>query len=390
MDAPGMSFGAMVASARSPRFPKAAMRASFLLAALSGTYQPAEECTAGPAPSRALASIARFLPIPGDKPMTRRLILAAAIAAGLMSITVPGIAQQGYPNKPIRLVVPYPPGGGADGLARMIGNKLEAKLGQPVVIDNKPGANTMLASAEVARARNDGYTLLYVASSFTINPSLYKVPYDTEKAFAAVGMVAEVPLIIIRNQKVPYNTVQELIAAAKAKPGSINYGSYGQGSPAHLGGELLESMAGVEMMHIPYKGSAPALNDLLAGQINVGFSSIEPALPLIATKKVHPIAVMTKKRIAALPDVPAVAEVIPGFEAIGWNGIVAPAGTPAAIVAKLNAAINESVKDADVQQKYARQGVEADPMSPEAFDKLIKDEIAKWADVVKKAGVKAE
>lgn len=322
--------------------------------------------------------------------MTRRVILAAAVAAGLMSITAAGFAQQAYPNKPIRLVVPYPPGGGADGLARMIGQKLESKLGQSVVIENKPGANTMLASAEVARARPDGYTLLYVASSFTINPSLYKVPYDTEKAFTAVGMVAEVPLIIIRNQKVPYATVQELIAAAKAKPGSIAYASYGQGSPAHLGGELLESMAGIEMMHVPYKGSAPALNDLIGGQLNVGFSSIEPALPLIAMKKVHPIAVMTKKRIAALPDVPAVAEVIPGFEAIGWNGIVAPAGTPAPIVAKLNAAINESVKDADVQAKYAKQGVEADPLSPEAFGQMIRDEIAKWSEVVRKAGVKAE
>ena len=322
--------------------------------------------------------------------MTRRTILAAVVAAGLMSMISVGLAQQVYPNKPIRLVVPYPAGGGADGLARMIGNKLESKLGQTVVIDNKPGANTMLASSEVARAKADGYTLLYVASSFTINPSLYKVPYDTEKAFAPVGMVAEVPLIIIRNHKVPYNTVQELIAAAKAKPGSINYASYGQGSPAHLGGELLESLAGIEMMHIPYKGSAPALADLLGGQVNVAFSSIEPALALISTSKVHPIAVMTKKRIGALPNVPTVAELIPGFEAIGWNGIVAPAGTPPAIVAKLNAAINESLSDADVQAKYAKQGVEADPMSPEAFSKLISSEIAKWGDVVKKAGVKVQ
>ena len=322
--------------------------------------------------------------------MTRRAILAACVAASLISLTSAASAQQGYPTRPIRLVVPYPAVGGADGLARMIGQKLEAKLGQAIIIDNKPGANTMLASAEVARAKPDGYTLLYVASSFTINPSLYKVPYDTEKAFTAVGMVAEVPLIIIRNDKVNYNTVQELVAAAKGKPGSIAYASYGQGSPAHLGGELLESVAVVEMMHVPYKGNAPALNDLLGGQVNVSFSSIEPALPLIATKKVHPIAVMTKKRIAALPNVPAVAEVYPGFEAIGWNGIVAPAGTPAPIMAQLNAAINEAVKSQDVQAKFAKQGVEADPLSPQAFRKLISDEIAKRADIVKQAGVKAE
>jgi tripartite-type tricarboxylate transporter receptor subunit TctC len=321
--------------------------------------------------------------------MNRRAMLAAAVAASLLS--APAVhAQAAYPNKPIRLVVPYPAGGGADGLARMIGQKMSEALGQSVVIDNKPGANTMLASAEVARAPADGYTLLYVASSFTINPSLYKVPYDTEKAFAPVGMVAEVPLLIIRNQKASYNTLKDLVDAAKAKPGSINYASYGQGSPAHLGGELLESIATVEMTHVPYKGSAPALNDLLGGQVEVAFSSIEPALPLIATKKVHPIAVMTKARIPALPDVPAVAETYPGFEAIGWNGIVAPAGTPSEIVGKLNEVINKSVRSADVQAKYAKQGVVADPMEPAAFAKLIKDEIAKWADVVKKAKVQVQ
>lgn len=316
----------------------------------------------------------------------RRVILAAA----LTSLAASSFAQQAYPIKTIRLVVPYPAGGGADGLARMISTKLGEKLGQSVVIDNKPGANTMLASNEVARAQPDGYTLLYVASSFTINPSLYKVPYDTEKAFAPVGMVAEVPLIIIRNNKVSYNTVPELIAVAKAKPGSIDYASYGQGSPAHLGGELLESMAGIEMTHVPYKGSAPAITDLLGGQVPVAFSSIEPALPLIRTNRAHAIAVMTKKRIASLPDVPAVSEYIPGFEAIGWNGIVAPAGTPPEIVAKLNAAINEVVQLPDVQEKYAKQGVEADPMSPQSFSKLIRDEITKWSGVVRKAGVKVD
>jgi tripartite-type tricarboxylate transporter receptor subunit TctC len=322
--------------------------------------------------------------------MIRRTILVVAIAASLASVAGTASAQEGYPNKSVRLVVPYPAGGGADGLARLIGNKLSEALGQAVVIDNKPGANTMLASAEVARAPADGYTLLYVASSITINPSLYKVPYDTMKAFAPVAMVAEIPLIIIRNQKAPYNTLAEFLAAAKKRPGGISYASYGQGSPAHLGGELLQRVAGVDMVHIPYKGSAPAMNDLLGGQVEVAFSSIEPALAFIATKKIHPIAVMTKKRIAALPDVPAVAETFSGFEAIGWNGIVAPAGTPAAIVSKLNQAINDAVKKPEVQAIYAKQGVEADPMSPEAFGRLMKDEIAKWGDVVKKAGVKVD
>ena len=322
--------------------------------------------------------------------MMRRTMMMAAVASGLALSAGAALAQSPYPNKPIRLVVPYPAGGGADGLARMVAQKMADSLGQSIVIDNKPGANTMLASNEVARAQPDGYTLLYVASSFAINPSLYKVPYDTVKAFEPVGMVAEVPLIIIRNHKVPYNTVTELIAAAKARPDSIDYASYGQGSPAHLGGELLESMAGVSMTHVPYKGSAPALNDLMGGQVNVAFSSIEPALQLVATKRVHPIAVMTKKRIAALPNVPTVAEVLPGFEAIGWNGIVAPAGTPAAIVSKLNAVLNEAVKSPSIAEKYAKQGVEADPMSAQEFGKLIADEISKWGDVVKKAGVKVD
>jgi tripartite-type tricarboxylate transporter receptor subunit TctC len=184
--------------------------------------------------------------------------------------------------------------------------------------------------------------------------------------------------------------VQDLVAAAKAKPGSIAFASYGLGSPAHLGAELLKSVAGVHMMHVPYKGSAPALTDLLGGQVNVDFSSIEPALPLIASNKVHPIAVMTKKRIKALPNVPAVAEVYPGFEAVGWNGIVAPAGTPAPIVAKLNTAINDAVTSPEMQQRYAVQGVEANPMTPEAFGKLIKDEIVKWGEVVRKANVKVD
>ncbi|MBK5204707.1 MAG: tripartite tricarboxylate transporter substrate binding protein [Polaromonas sp.] len=320
--------------------------------------------------------------------MTRRAILATAIAACLASVTGVTYAQDAYPSKPVRLVVPYPPGGGADGLARMIARKLSDAIGQTVIIDNKPGANTMLASTEVSRAPADGYTLLYIASSFTINPSLYKVPYDTVQAFAPVAMVAEVPLIIIRNPKAPYNTLADLLTAAKANPGKINFASYGQGSPAHLGGELLASIAGVEMMHIPYKGSAPALTDLIGGQVEINFSSVEPALPLINTKKVYPIAVMTKKRIAALPDVPAVSETFPGFEAIGWNGIVAPAGTPAAIINRLNQAVNEAVNSPELQANYAKQGVVADPMSPEAFGKLIKDEIVKWGEVVKKASVK--
>jgi tripartite-type tricarboxylate transporter receptor subunit TctC len=317
--------------------------------------------------------------------------MLAAMALTVIGLSAPAIAlSQSYPVKPIRMVVPYTPGGGADSLARVIAVKMAEKLGQIVVIENKPGANTMLASEYVARQPADGYTLLYVASAFTINPSLYKQTFSVEKDFAPVALVAQVPLIIIANNNYPVRTLPELLAAARAQPGQLTYASYGQGSPAHLGGELLQSLTGVRMLHIPYKGSAPALTDLLGGQVNIAFSSIEPALQLIRADKVRSIAVMSAKRIAALPNVPAVAEFVAGFEAIGWNGIVLPAGTAPDIVQKLNAVINSTVQSADIRENFARQGVDVDVKSPESFGQMMKAEIVKWEAVVRKAGVKAE
>ncbi|WP_423199658.1 MULTISPECIES: tripartite tricarboxylate transporter substrate binding protein [unclassified Cupriavidus] len=322
---------------------------------------------------------------------TRAFFRTAILAAGLAGAFIHQPCAAAPDNdRPIRLVVPYPAGGGADGLARLVGKRVAEILSQPVVIENKPGANTMLASTDVARRAPDGLTLLYVASSFSINPSLYNVPYDTERDFVPVALVAKVPLIIIRNLDTPYATLADLLAAAKARPGRITFASYGQGSPAHLGGELLESMAGVQMKHIPYKGSSPALTDLMGGHVEIAFSSIEPALQLLGAKKVAPIAVMTRQRIPQLPDVPAVAETIPGFEAIGWNGIVAPKGTPAAVVGKLNAAINEALTSSEIREHLARQGVEPGALSPDAFGAMIRSEIAKWSAIVKTANVKVE
>jgi tripartite-type tricarboxylate transporter receptor subunit TctC len=312
------------------------------------------------------------------------LLMAAAAGSGT------ALAADAYPSRALRLVVPYPAGGGADGLARLVAQKMEAQLGRPIVIDNKPGANTITATSEVGRAAPDGYTLLYVASSFSINPSLYKLPYDTLHAFTPVAMVAEVPLIIIRNQKVAYASVPELVDAARKDPKGIAFASYGLGSPAHLGAELLESVANIALNHVPYKGSAPAMNDLIGGQINVAFSSIEPALQFIASGRVSPIAVMSRQRIPSLPKVPTVAETYPGFEAIGWNGIVAPAGTPTDIVLRLNQAVNAAIASPEVAQRYAAQGVQADSMTPQAFGRMIRDEIAKWSEVVRKADVKVE
>ena len=317
--------------------------------------------------------------------------ILAVMALIVTSLAAPTIAlSQPYPNKTIRMVVPYTPGGGADSLARVIAVKMSEKLGQIVVIENKPGANTMLASEYVARQPADGYTLLYVASAFTISPSLYKQTFSVEKDFVPVALVAQVPLIIIANNNYPVRTLPELVAAARAQPAQLTYASYGQGSPAHLGGELLQSLTGVRMLHIPYKGSAPALTDLLGGQVNIAFSSIEPALQLIRADKVRSIAVMSAKRISALPYVPAVAEFVPGFEAIGWNGIVLPAGALPDIVQKLNAVINSVVQSAEIRENFARQGVDIDVKSPESFGQMMKAEIVKWESVVRKAGVKAE
>ena len=317
--------------------------------------------------------------------------MLAAMALAVIGLSAPVVAlSQSYPGKPMRMVVPYTPGGGADSLARVIAVKMTEKLGQIVVIENKPGANTMLASEYVARQPADGYTLLYVASAFTINPSLYKQTFSVEKDFAPVALVAQVPLIIIANNNYPVRTLPELLAAARAQPGQLTYASYGQGSPAHLGGELLQSLTGVRMLHIPYKGSAPALTDLLGGQVNIAFSSIEPALQLIRADKVRSIAVMSAKRIAALPNVPVVAEFVPGFEAIGWNGIVLPAGTAPEIVQKLNAVINSVVQSGEIRENFARQGVDVDVKSPESFGQMMKAEISKWARVVALSGARAE
>ncbi|WP_420996326.1 tripartite tricarboxylate transporter substrate binding protein [Cupriavidus sp. 30B13] len=322
----------------------------------------------------------------------RFLRLGLALGAALLALPGAAQAQSGnYPRQPIRLVVPYPPGGGADSLARLVAAKVGENLGQTIIIDNRPGANTSLATEIVARQPADGYTLLYVASSFAINPSLYKLNYSAEKNFTPVAFVARVPLIVLANNAYPVRTVHDMIAAAKAKPGAITFASYGAGSPAHLAGELFEQMTNTAMLHVPYKGSSPALTDLMAGQVNLAFSSIEPALQLLRAEKVRPIAVTTAKRIQALPDVPTIAEAgVPGFEAIGWNGIVAPAGTPRDIVKQLNTAVNAALQSADLKEKFGTQGVEIDPKTPEAFGAMIRSETAKWAAVVKKADVKLD
>jgi len=309
------------------------------------------------------------------------LVLAASDAA----------AADNYPAKPIKIVVPYTPGGGADILTRTLAAALTPKLGQQVIVENRPGGNTIIGSEYVANAQPDGYTLLLVPASFAINPSFYKIPYDTVKGFAPVGLVALVPLMRVANPNVQINSVKDLIDLAKAKPGKLTFASYGSGSPAHLAGELFKSMVGVDMLHIPYKGSAPALADVVAGHVAIMFSSMSPAVPLVKSGRLKGIAVTTTKRVPAMKDLPTIAEAgVTGYEVQAWNGIVAPAGTPKEIVAKLNRAIVEIVATKEFSDRISAQGFEPESSSPEEFAELIQRDILKWAKVIKDSGAKPD
>jgi tripartite-type tricarboxylate transporter receptor subunit TctC len=316
--------------------------------------------------------------------------LGGTICTAFLLIHAPAGAQT-YPRMPLKMVVTYPPGGGADTLARQVAAKMRDKLGQQVIIHNKPGGNTIIGTEYAAKQPADGYTLLYVASSFAINPSLYRLNFSTEKDFDPIALVAQVPLLLVVNNNFPVRTVSDLIKYAKEKPGAVLFASYGSGSPAHLAGELFKSMTDTDMLHVPYKGSSPALTDLVGGQVSISFSSIEPALALVRGGKLRPVAVTTAKRVAGIPEVPTIAESgVSGFEAAGWNGIVAPAGTPADIIKRLNAIINEAVQSPDLRERFVQQGVEVDVKTPAAFAAMISQEIVKWSGVIKKANVKAE
>jgi len=313
-------------------------------------------------------------------------------ALGALGVAVFEVAAaDNYPTKPIKIVVPYTPGGGADILTRTLATALAPKMGQPVIVENRPGGNTITGTESVANAPADGYTLLLVPASFSINPSFYKLPYDTIKGFEPVALVALVPLMLVTNPAVPMNSVKDLIDLAKAKPGKLTFASYGSGSPAHLAGELFKSMVGVDMLHIPYKGSAPALSDIVAGHVDLMFSSMSPAVPLVKSGRLKGIAVTTTKRVPAMKDLPTIAEAgVPGYEVQAWNGIVAPAGTSKDVVAKLNRAIVEIVATKEFRDRISSQGFEPESSSPEEFTELIQRDIVKWAKVIKDSGAKPD
>jgi tripartite-type tricarboxylate transporter receptor subunit TctC len=314
------------------------------------------------------------------------LAIAAVLSIGNVA---PASAQGAYPTKPVRLVVPFPPGGTTDILARAVAQKLSETWGQQVIVDNRPGAGGNIGSELVAKSAPDGYTLLMgTVGTHAFNPSLYaKMPYDHVKDFTPVILVAGVPNVLVVNPSLPVNSVSELIAYGKANPNKLNFASSGNGTSIHLSGELFRTMTGVQMTHVPYKGSSPALTDLIAGQVQLMFDNLPSSLQFIRAGKLRALAVTSLERSSALPDVPTLAESgLPGFEASSWFGVLAPAGTPNDIIVKLNTAIAGWLATADAKEKLAAQGAIAAGGAPDAFVRHIAAESSKWAKVVKASG----
>ena len=323
------------------------------------------------------------------RPLVRALASAFAVAFALL----PAVAQaQAWPQKSIRFIIPYPPGGGTDALARFLSQKLGENLGQSVVIDNKPGGATIIGTEIAAKAPADGYTILLASPSFTNNVALYpnKLPYDPEKDFDAVTLVASVPLVLVSSPSLPANNVRELIALAKTKPGAMSY-AMATGSTPHLAGEMLKVMGGIEVLPVPYKGMAPAYPDLLTGRIDYMFDAVSTGLPNIQAGKTKALGVSSPKRSQAAPDIPTMSESgLPGFEAEGWYGIVVPKGTPPDIVAKLNAETLKALADPATAKSIQGAGFDIIGKGPAEFAAYMKSEQARWAKLIKQANIKAE
>jgi tripartite-type tricarboxylate transporter receptor subunit TctC len=319
--------------------------------------------------------------------------IALPLLAALLGAVFPALGQDPYPSKPVRIVVPYPAGGVADLLPRTVGAKLSEKWKQPVVVENKPGASGNIGMAEGARAEPDGYTLVLAPTgNLTVNQFLFReLPFDVARDFAPVTVLATSPNVLVVHPSVPAKTFKELIAHARANPGKLNFSSPGSGSGAHLAGELLNVEAGIKTVHVPYKGMAPAVSDLVGGQVQMMFAGISTALPHIRAGKLVALAIASPQRSAQLPDVPTVAESgFPGFDVTSWYGIVVRSGTPPAVVRKLHADMAEALASADVKDKLAGLGLDPLGNSPEDFAKMIAAESRKWSEIVRKADIKPQ
>jgi tripartite-type tricarboxylate transporter receptor subunit TctC len=316
------------------------------------------------------------------------LAMVLAIMPGLGS----SACAQSWPTKPIRMIVPYTPGGYTDLMARTVGQKLSEALGQPIVFENKPGANAIIGTDVVAKAPPDGYTIGTVIAAHAVNATLNpKLPYDTLKDFSYVSLMSVAPLIMIAHPSLPANNMKELIALAKAKPGELNFASSGVGAAAHLTMEMFKSRTGINMQHVPYKGTAGALQDTVGGRINVMFDVVGPLMPQVRAGNVKALAVTAKERIPAAADVATMAEQgVPDFISGTWAGIIAPAGTPKEIVARIAAETRKALADPAMRDKLAEQGIVAVGNTPDEFRAFVAEEVARWGTVIKDAGIKAE
>ena len=318
-----------------------------------------------------------------------RPLLATAAS---LAIVFGAAAQNGYPDKPIKFVVPYPPGGGTDVIARIVQGKFQQLLGQPIVIDNRGGGGGSLGTDIAAKSLPDGYTVLFTLSSHTINPAIYpKLPFDTLKDFEPIGTVASLPQILVAHPAFPANTVAELIKVAKERPGFVQFASVGNGSPGHLAGELFNIRTGADIVHVPYRGGGPAINDVVGGQVPLLWVSIPAAAQFVKTGRLKALAVSTTRRSAAFPDVPTVQEAgVADFEVDSWYAMFVPGKTPKPVIDKLNKALNQVVADPEIRDKLLAQGSEGVGGSPEMLGKVVAAELPKWAKLVKQANIKAD
>jgi tripartite-type tricarboxylate transporter receptor subunit TctC len=319
----------------------------------------------------------------------RGAVLLCAVA--LAAHAAPATAQT-YPSRTIRMVVGFTPGGGTDIMARLIASKLPEVLGQPVVVENRPGAATNIANEMVARSAPDGYTLLVATSVVAINMALYKkLPYDTVRDFAPVSLFAESPNVVVVSNKVAARTLQELVALARARPGVLNYSSAGSGTSQHMSGELLKLRTGTDIVHVPFKGTAPSLTAVMGGDVDISFANIPAIIQHVRAGRLRPLALSGDRRSDLMPEVPTVAEAgVPGGTVGVWYGVLAPAATPREIVDALSTAIVKIAHSPDMKQRLVEQGAEAVGSTPEAFGKLLREEVVRWTEVVNAAGIKAD
>jgi tripartite-type tricarboxylate transporter receptor subunit TctC len=324
--------------------------------------------------------------------MNRVTSATKMLALGLLvGISSPGTAQLAYPTRAIHFITPFPPGGSLDPLTRMSAQKLSEKWGQPAVVENRPGANTIIGTNAVAKAAPDGYTILVAGTPHVVNPSLFATPYDAIKDFAPIATIARSRQILVVNPSLPVSNLQALVALAKAKPGQLTYGSSGTGNTNHLAGELLCNLAGIRMLHIPYKGAGPAIIDLISGQLQLSFHVPISVIPHINSSRLRPLAISGKMRATPLPQVPTFAEAgLPAFDMVGWTGLFAPAGTPKEIVDKISSEMARILATPEIADRLVNQGLEPFISNPEQFAALLKSDMARFAKLIKDANIKFE